>query len=53
MKLDEIREATSLKIRPSVWKKAKISAIQNDMQLSELVEEAIEEWVKQGGKKQN
>ena len=42
----EIRESTSLKIRPSVWKKAKIEAIQHDIQLSDLVEKAVEEWMK-------
>ena len=42
----EERESTSLKIRPSVWKSAKHEAINHDKQLSELVEEAIEEWIK-------
>jgi hypothetical protein len=36
------REATSIKIRPDVWKEAKIEAIKQDMDLSELVEKAIE-----------
>lgn len=39
------REATSIKIRPDVWKEAKIAAIRNDMELSELVEKAIEAWL--------
>jgi len=42
----EIRESTSLKIKPSVWKKAKIEAVSNEIQLSDLVEEAIEELLK-------
>jgi hypothetical protein len=43
---DEIkREATSIKIDPQLWKQAKIEAIRNDMELSELVEEAIEKWI--------
>jgi predicted HicB family RNase H-like nuclease len=43
----EKRESTSLKIRPKVWKEAKIAAIKNDMELSELVEEAIERYLKE------
>jgi len=39
------REATSIKIRPDVWKEAKIEAIKQDMDLSELVEKAIEAWI--------
>ena len=42
----ETRETTSLKIRPSLWKKAKIEAINQDIQLSDLVENAIEELLK-------
>ena len=40
------RTTTSIKIRPDVWKKAKIEAIKEDMDVSELVEKAIERWVK-------
>ena len=39
------RESTSIKIRPDVWKNAKIEAIKEDMDLSELVERAIEAWI--------
>jgi hypothetical protein len=39
------RESTSIKIRPDVWKEAKIEAIKHDMDLSELVERAIEAWI--------
>lgn len=39
------REPTSIKIDPNLWKEAKIEAIRNDMELSELVEEAITEWL--------
>ncbi len=39
------REATSIKIKPEVWKQAKIEAIRRDMELSELVEQAIEAWL--------
>jgi hypothetical protein len=37
--------ATSIKIKPEVWKQAKIEAIRRDMELSELVEQAIEAWL--------
>lgn len=39
------REATSIKIRPDVWKEAKIAAIRQDMELSELVEKALDEYI--------
>ena len=39
------REATSIKIRPDVWKEAKIEAIKQDMDLSQLVEVAIEDYI--------
>ena len=45
MKPDVKREATSIKIDPQLWKQAKIEAIRNDMELSELVEQAIEKWI--------
>jgi len=41
------RETTSIKIRPDLWKDAKIEAIKRGKTVSELVEEAIESWVKQ------
>lgn len=43
---EELRESTSIKIRPSVWKKAKLEAICDDMELSQFVEEAISFWIK-------
>jgi hypothetical protein len=39
------RIPTSIKIDPKVWKKAKIAAINKDMELSLLVEKAIEKWI--------
>ena len=36
---------TSIKIDPEVWKKAKIEAINQGRQLSDLVEEAIMELI--------
>jgi predicted HicB family RNase H-like nuclease len=40
------RETTSIKIKPELWKEAKIEAIRKDIDLSELVEQAIDEWIK-------
>ena len=40
------RTTTSIKIRTDVWKKAKIEAIKEDIDLSVLVEKAIESWVR-------
>jgi len=40
------REATSIKVKPELWKEAKIEAIKHSITVSELVEEAIELWIK-------
>ena len=45
------RESTSLNINPELWKKAKITAITNEMTLTDLVEKAIDEWIKISEKK--
>lgn len=37
----EARVATSIKIRPSVWRAAKVEAAKRGVKLSELVETAI------------
>jgi predicted HicB family RNase H-like nuclease len=41
---------TSLRIDPEIWKEAKIQAIKHDMTLTELLEEAINCWIKQQNK---
>jgi hypothetical protein len=46
-----VREATAIKVKPDLWKEAKIEAIKHDKTVSELVEEAIEEWMKAHKKK--
>jgi predicted HicB family RNase H-like nuclease len=38
---------TSLRISPKIWKEAKVAAIQNDITLTQLVEEAISCWIKE------
>jgi len=45
------REATSIKVKPDLWKDAKIEAIRHGKTVSELVEEAIEAWIKDHKKK--
>ena len=45
------REATSIKVKPDLWKDAKIEAIRHGKTVSELVEEAIEAWIKDHRKK--
>ena len=42
----EERESTSIKIKQSIWKDAKIAAVKHDKTVSELVEEAIREWMR-------
>jgi len=41
------REATSIKIKPEVWKEARIEAIREDKTVSELLEDALEAWIKE------
>ena len=40
------RQATSIKVRPDVWKAAKIEAVKRDKDLSVLVEEALISYLK-------
>jgi predicted HicB family RNase H-like nuclease len=47
----EIREKTSIKIKPSIWKDAKKAAIDEGKTVSELMEEAIMEYLKEFKKK--
>ena len=43
----EKRTATSIKIKPTVWKEAKIEAIKQGKTVSELMEEAIVAYIKE------
>jgi predicted HicB family RNase H-like nuclease len=36
---------TSLRVDPELWKKAKIKAIENDLSLGEVIDEALREWL--------
>lgn len=42
---EEKREVTSIKVKPTLWKEVKIEAIKNDIDLSELVERALEAYI--------
>lgn len=44
-------KATSIKIKPSVWKDAKKTAIDEGKTVSELMEEAIKTYIKEHKKK--
>lgn len=45
------RETTSIKVKPELWKEAKIEAIKHGKTVSELVEEALSTWIKENRKK--
>lgn len=40
------RQTASIKIDPEIWKEARIEAIKQDIQVSDLVERAVGEWMK-------
>ena len=44
---EEKREPTSIKIKPSVWKDAKKQAIDEGKTVSELMEEAIDSYIRE------
>ena len=48
---EEKRTATSIKIKPTVWRDAKIQAIKDSITVSELVEQAIEKYITEHEKK--
>ena len=41
------REVTSIKVKPDIWKEARIEAIRQGKTVSELVEEAIDAWIRE------
>lgn len=45
------KEVTSVKVDPELWKEAKIEAIKQGKTLSDLVEEALQDWLKATKKK--
>ena len=36
---------TSLKVNPELWKHAKIAALECDITLGELIDQAVREWL--------
>jgi hypothetical protein len=36
---------TSLKVDPALWKQAKIAALECDITLGELIDQAVREWI--------
>ena len=45
------KESTSIKVDPELWKEAKIEAIRHDLEVSEVVEQALQDWIKVHRKK--
>ena len=46
MPMDEKNQiVTSLKVDPQLWKQAKSSALQCDITLGELIDEAVRDWI--------
>ena len=50
-KTETTREKTSIKIKPELWKEAKKQAIDEGKTVSELMEEAIDAYIKEHRKK--
>ena len=46
-KEEVVRDKTSIKIKPDVWKETKKQAIDEGKTVSELVEEALLKWIKE------
>ena len=47
---DAKRITTSIKIDPKLWKETKIQAIQDEITVSELLENAIRDYIKRKGR---
>jgi hypothetical protein len=46
MRINEKEQiVTSLKVNPELWKQAKISALQCDITLGELIDQAVRDWI--------
>jgi hypothetical protein len=45
------KEVTSVKVNPELWKEAKIESIKQGKTLSDIIEEALGEWLKENKKK--
>lgn len=52
MPLDEKTQiVTSLRVDPNLWKEARKAAIDRDITLGELIDQAIREWIEKKGKR--
>lgn len=45
------KEVTSVKVDPELWKEAKIESIKQGKTLSDIMEEALQNWLKDAKKK--
>jgi hypothetical protein len=48
---DKEQIVTSLKVNPTLWKQAKIAALECDITLGELIDQAVREWIEKQIKK--
>lgn len=45
------KEVTSVKVDPELWREAKIESVKSGKTLSDIIEEALTEWLKENRKK--
>jgi tryptophan synthase beta subunit len=45
------KEVTSVKVDPELWKEAKIESIKQGKTLSDIMEEALQNWLKEKKKR--
>jgi len=49
---DKDQIVTSLKVNPTLWKQAKIAALECDITLGELIDQAVRDWIEKQQKEQ-
>jgi hypothetical protein len=49
---DKEQIVTSLKVDPALWKQAKIAALECDITLGELIDQAVRDWIEKQEKEQ-
>jgi len=49
---DKEQIVTSLKVNPALWKQAKIAALECDITLGELIDQAVRDWIEKQEKEQ-
>jgi DNA-binding protein YbaB len=45
------KEVTSVKVDPELWKEAKIESVKQGRTLSDIIEEALKQWLKEAKRK--